>query len=58
MTDNKAEIIKLILENDNAEEAVRTVANIISYFSTQHGLLQEQVVADPQIMYQTMKGML
>ena len=52
MTENKLEIIKLILENDNVEQAVQTVADIISYFSKPHELTQEQAVADPQAVYQ------
>ena len=53
MTENKTEIIKLILENGNVEEAVRTVADIISYFSKQHELNQERVVVDQELRYQT-----
>ena len=52
MTETKAEIIKLILENDDVEQAVRTVADIISYFSKQHELNQEQVVAVQELMHQ------
>lgn len=58
MTENKLEIIKLILENDNPEQAVRTVANIISYFSKQHELSQEQVVAVQDLLGQVHQGML
>ena len=57
MTENKLELIKLILENDNLEQAVLTVAEIISCFSKQHELSQEQVVADRELMYQTSQGM-
>lgn len=53
MTENKTEIIKLILENGNVEEAVRTAADIISYFSKQHELNQERVVVDQELRYQT-----
>ena len=52
MTENKAEIIKLILENDDVEQAVRTVADIISYFSKQHELNQEQVAVVQELMHQ------
>ena len=52
MTDNMVELIKLILESDNTEQAVLTVADIISCFSKQHELTQEQAVADPQAVYQ------
>ena len=57
MTENKLEIIKLLLENDNLDQAVQTVAEIISYFAKQHESNQEQVVADPQVMYQTYQAM-
>ena len=57
MTENKAEIIKMILENDSAEEAVRIVADIISYFSKPHELTQQQVVAVQELMYQYHQGM-
>ena len=57
MTENKAEIIKMILANDNVEEAVRTVADIISYFSKQHELTQKQVVAVQELMHQVHQGM-
>lgn len=53
MTENKIELIKLILENDNLEQAVHTVADIISCFSKQHVSAQERVVADLHSMYQT-----
>ena len=58
MTENKAEILKLILENDNLEEAVLTVANIISCFAKQHGSVQERAVADLQVVHQTSQEML
>ena len=57
MTDNKLEILKLILENGNVEEAVRTVADIISCFSKQHESYQERVVVDQELIYQTNQGM-
>ena len=57
MTETKAEIIKLILENDDLEQAVRNVADIISYFSKQHELNQEQAVAVQELMHQTSQGM-
>ena len=53
MTENKLEIIKLILENDNVEQAVHTVADIISCFSKQHELTQEQVVVGQELVHQT-----
>ena len=56
MTDNKVELLKLILENDNVEQSVLTVADIISYFSKQHESDQEQAVADLPITHQTNVG--
>ena len=43
MTDNKVELLKLILENDNIEQAVLTAAAIISDLLKQHESDQEQV---------------
>lgn len=57
MTENKAELIKLILESDNLEQAVLTVADIISCFSKQHGSTQGRVVADLQLIYQMSREM-
>lgn len=45
MTDNKVELIKLILENDDLEQAVLTAAVIISDFLKQHESFEEQVAA-------------
>lgn len=45
MTENKVELIKLILENDDLEQAVLTAAAIISDFLKQHELDQEATVA-------------
>ena len=58
MTENKLEIIKLILENGNAEQAVRTFAEIIAFVSKQHEANQQQAVAGRELMYQTSQGML
>ena len=57
MTENKLEIIKLILENGNVEEAVRTVADIISYFSKPHELNREQVAVVQGLIHQVSQGM-
>ena len=45
MTDNKVELIKLILENDNLEQAILTASVIISDFLKQHESSQEQNAA-------------
>ena len=44
MTENKAEIIKLLLENDNPEEAVKIFAKIIGFLK-QNEASEEQVSA-------------
>lgn len=44
MTDNKAELIRLILENDNPEQAVMTFAAIIDLLK-QHETAEEQIAA-------------
>ena len=43
MTENKTELIKLILENDNLEQAIMTANAIILDFLMQHESYQEQV---------------
>lgn len=53
MTDNTVELIKLLLENDDVEQAVLTAAAIISDFLKQHESSQEQSVACQQVFYQT-----
>ena len=45
MTENKVELIKLIFENDDLEQAVLTAAAIISDFLKQHESSQEQIAA-------------
>ena len=45
MTDNKVELVKLILENDDLDQAVLTAAAIISAFLAQHESSQEQIAA-------------
>ena len=45
MTENKIELIKLILENDDLEQAVLTASAIISDFLKQHESFQGQSVA-------------
>lgn len=41
MTANENELMKLIFENDNPEEALRIVADIIFSLSKQHESCQE-----------------
>ena len=52
MTDIKVELLKLILENDNPDQAVLTVAAIISDFLKQHESHQEQVAVCQQVIDQ------
>lgn len=41
MTNNTIELLKIILENDNPEQAVNTVADIIFDYLKQHESYQE-----------------
>ena len=41
MTNNTIELLKIILENDNPEQAVLTVANIIDGYLEPHESYQE-----------------
>ena len=52
MTDNKTELIKLILENDNPEKAVKFFAAIIDFLK-QNEASEEQVAAFLRTSYQT-----
>ena len=45
MSDTKAELIKLILENDNPEQAIMTVAVIIQNLLEQHESPEGQISA-------------
>ena len=45
MTDNEFELIKMIRENDNPEEALRTAVNIIIDFLKQHESSEGQAPA-------------
>ena len=56
MTENTKEIIKLILENGNAEEAVMTFAKIIASLK-QNEAHEEPFVADLHSIHQTSQGM-
>ena len=51
MTENKIELIRLILENDNPEQAIMTAAVIIHDFLTQHESSEEQAAAVPAVLY-------
>ena len=51
MTENEKELIKLILENDNPEQAVMTFAAIIDLLK--HGVPEEQLAAYLQTYHQT-----
>ena len=45
MTDHKTELLRLILENDNIEQAIMTASVIISDLLKQHESLEEQTVS-------------
>lgn len=45
MNENEMELIKLIRENDNPEQAIMTAATIILGFLKQHGSSEEQAAA-------------
>ena len=49
MSNNLIELFKLILENDNPEQAVLTVADIIFDCQAQHGQRQEETFAYRQV---------
>ncbi len=49
MTDYKTELIRLILENDNIEQAIMTASVIISDLLKQHESLEEQIVSCLQV---------
>ena len=49
MTDNEYELIKMIRENDNPEEALHTAVNIIIDFLKQHESFEEQAPAFLQV---------
>ena len=42
MTNNTIELLNIVLENDNPEQAVLTIANVIFDFLKQHELHQEE----------------
>ena len=51
MTQNEIELIKLVRENDNPEQALMTAATIILGFLKQHGSSEEQVAVCPAVLY-------
>ena len=53
MSENKTELLKLILENDNLEQAIMTANAIILDFLKQHESSEEQVFACLQVCGQT-----
>ena len=52
MTDYKTELIRLILENDNIEQAIMTASAIITDLLKQHELLEEQTLSCLQVIDQ------
>lgn len=48
MTNNEIELINLIRENDNPNQALMTATLIVLGFLKQHGSSEEQVVVAPQ----------
>ena len=55
MSDNLIKLLKLILENDNPEQAVLKAANIIFDYQKQHELRQEETFACQQASSQTLR---
>ena len=53
MTDYKTELLRLILENDNIEQAIMTASVIIDDLLTQHESPEEQILSDHQVCGQT-----
>ena len=57
MTENKMELIRIIFENDNPEQAILTAAAIIGDLLTQHELLEEQIFVDLQASGRTSQAL-
>ena len=57
MTENKMELIRIIFENDNPEQAILTAAAIIGDLLMQHELLEEQIFADLQASGRTSQAL-
>ena len=51
MSQNDIELIELIRENDNPEQALMTAAKVILGFLKQHGSSEEQAAAVPAVPY-------
>ena len=51
MTPNEAELLKLIKENDNPQQAMMTAAVIILGFLKQHGSSEEPAVVAQAALY-------
>ena len=50
MTANEIELIKLIRENDNPEQALATAVDIILLYLTLHGSSEVQAAVAPQVL--------
>lgn len=50
MTANEIELINLIRENDNPEQALTTAVDVILLYLTLHGSSEGQAVAAPQVL--------
>ena len=50
MTDHEKELIKIIRENDNPEQALVTAVNTILCYLVQHESSEVQVPADLQVL--------
>ena len=51
MNQNEIELIELIRENDNPEQALMTAATIILGFLKQHGSSEEQAAVVPAVPF-------
>lgn len=51
MNQSEIELIELIRENDNPEQALMTAATVILGFLKQHGSSEEQAAVVPAVLY-------
>lgn len=51
MKQHEIELIELIRENDNPEQALMTAATIILGYLKQHGSSEEQAAVAPAVLY-------
>ena len=51
MTENEIELIRLIRENDNSEQALMTATVIILDFLKQHESSEGQALVSPSVLY-------